>query len=523
VVCQEGTFLSFEPYDLDARIQAGIRDAAYETPTPIQERALPPALAGRDVLGLAQTGTGKTAGFVLPILQRLLNGPRGRLRALIVAPTRELAEQIHVETDKLGRHTGLRSATVYGGVGFAQQEAALRGRADIAVVCPGRFLDHLGRGNADLRALEVVVLDEADHLLDMGFLPDVRRILARVPEGAQRMLFSATMPTELRGLVSEMLDDPITVEVGRREPAKTVEQALYPVLGTEKTELLRHVLREQDPRSALVFTRTKHRAKKLAAQLDRENHFVTAIQGNLSQNKRQKALDGFRDGSYHILVATDIAARGIDVSRVSHVINYDMPDTVEAYIHRIGRTGRMERSGQALTFVTPDDGPMVRAIEKRLGRSIDRVRVDGYGVGSDAPATDGAGPRGDRPGGRSNGRTNGQSGRRSSGRGSGSGARRSSRNCASGGTGDRAGSAAAGPTGNRSGDASGSAGTNPAKSGGYDTGRTAAPGSGNGSGNGSDEARKNGSASSRRRRGRRRGRGGAQHGSSTSGGGPRER
>ncbi len=465
--------MSFEPYNLDARIQTGIRAAGYVSPTPIQERALPPALEGRDVLGLAQTGTGKTAGFVLPILQRLLDGPRGRIRALIVAPTRELAEQIHVEIDKLGKKTGLRSATIYGGVGFAQQEAALRGRAEIAVVCPGRFLDHLGRGNADLRALEVVVLDEADHLLDMGFLPDVRRILAKVPEGAQRMLFSATMPSELRGLVNEMLDDPITVEVGRREPAKTVEQALYPVLGTEKTELLRHVLREHDPRSALVFTRTKHRAKKLAAQLDRENHFVTAIQGNLSQNKRQKALDGFRDGHYHILVATDIAARGIDVSRISHVINYDMPDTVEAYIHRIGRTGRMEHSGQALTFVTPDDGAMVRAIEKRLGRRIDRVRIDGYGTGSDALQTDEPDARGQRPAKRSGGRPSGNG----SGNGSSHRAGNSPRNNASNGTSNS--------TGNRT---------------------------GNNTGGGS-----------RRRRGRRRGRGGSQQGSSTSGGGPRER
>ncbi|MEJ2357559.1 MAG: DEAD/DEAH box helicase [Deinococcales bacterium] len=386
--------MSFEPYDLDAHIQAGIRAAGYVSPTPIQERALPPALEGRDVLGLAQTGTGKTAGFVLPILQRLLNGPRGRIRALIVAPTRELAEQIHGETVKLGQKTGLRSATVYGGVGFAQQEAALRGRAEIVVVCPGRFLDHLGRGNADLGSLEVVVLDEADHLLDMGFLPDVRRILARVPEGAQRMLFSATMPSELRGLVQEVLSDPVTVEVGRREPAKTVEQALYPVLRDEKTDLLKQLLREHDPRSALVFTRTKHRAKKLAAQLDRENHFATAIQGNLSQNKRQKALDGFRDGRFRILVATDIAARGIDVSRVSHVINYDMPDTVEAYIHRIGRTGRMERSGQALTFVTPDDDAMVRAIERRLGRNLDRVQVEGN---TPVPTSTGQAPSGGGP------------------------------------------------------------------------------------------------------------------------------
>jgi len=370
--------VSFESYRLDGRIAKGIEAAGYVSPTPIQERALPPALAGRDVLGLAQTGTGKTAAFVLPILQRLLQGPRGRIRALVVAPTRELAEQIHQDVELLGRATGLRSATVYGGVGFAKQEAALRGRAEVVVACPGRFLDHLGRGNVDLSSLEVLVLDEADHMLDMGFLPDVRRILARVPAGAQRMLFSATMAGELRGLVHDVLSDPVTVEVGRREPAATVEQALYPVERKDKTALLKHLLREHDPRSALVFTRTKHGAKKLAIQLERDNHFVAAIQGNLSQTKRQRALDGFRAGDIRILVATDIAARGIDVLRVSHVINFDMPDTVDAYIHRIGRTGRAERSGQALTFVTPDDHGLVRDIERRLGRRLQRVQVTGF-------------------------------------------------------------------------------------------------------------------------------------------------
>ncbi|HKI58566.1 MAG TPA: DEAD/DEAH box helicase [Trueperaceae bacterium] len=380
--------MSFEPYRLDPRIGAGIKAMSYVNPTPIQEGALPPALAGRDVLGLAQTGTGKTAAFVLPILQRLLDGPRGRVRALVVAPTRELAEQIHRDVVTLGKATGLRSVTVYGGVGFAQQQQALRGRADVVVACPGRLLDHMGRGNVDFGNLEVLVLDEADHMLDMGFLPDVRRILARVPSGAQRLLFSATMPDDLRGLVRDVLTDPVTVEVGRREAPATVEQALYPVERKDKAALLKHVLREDDPSSALVFTRTKHGAKKLAAQLERDNHFVAAIQGNLSQNKRQKALDGFRDGRYRILVATDIAARGIDVLRVSHVINYDMPDTVDAYIHRIGRTGRAERDGRALTFVTSDDHAMVRDIERRLGKRIERVQVEGFApAGQDAEGT----------------------------------------------------------------------------------------------------------------------------------------
>jgi len=409
--------VSFEPYRFDRRIYAGVRAAGYHTPTPIQERALPPALAGRDVLGLAQTGTGKTAAFVLPILQRLLTGPRGKVRALVVAPTRELAEQIHRDVTTLGKTTGLRSATVYGGVGFAQQEAALRGRADIVVACPGRFLDHLGRGNIDLSALEVLVLDEADHMLDMGFLPDVRRILARVPAGAQRMLFSATMPDDLRSLVRDVLSDPVAVEVGRREPAATVEQALYPVERKDKTALLKQVLREHDPRSALVFTRTKHGAKKLAAQLEREDHFVAVIQGNLSQNRRQQALDGFRDGTYRILVATDIAARGIDVLRVSHVINYDMPDTVEAYIHRIGRTGRAERNGRALTFVTPDDNAMVHDIERRLGRKLQRVQVAGFEERADgrgAPLATAPAPA-PRPSARPAGKRSRRRGRRSSG------------------------------------------------------------------------------------------------------------
>ena len=371
--------MDFTQFDLDPRVLAGVRAAGFTQPTPIQEKALPDALAGRDVLGLAQTGTGKTAAFALPILQRLLDGPRGRVRALVVAPTRELAEQIHREFTMLGQGTKLRSATVYGGVGMNPQISALKGRADIIVACPGRLLDLLGRGHGTLRDLEVLVLDEADHMFDMGFLPDVRKIVEKVPADAQRLLFSATMPDDLRRLADRMLRDPLAVEIGRRSPAATVEHALVPVEKQRKTELLMHILRSTDTRSALVFTRTKRGAKKLADELDRQNVFATSIQGNLSQNKRQRALDAFRSGDVHVLVATDIAARGIDVAGVQHVINYDVPDTAEAYTHRLGRTGRAERTGEALTFVTPDDGKALGVIERALPGPIPRRPVEGFG------------------------------------------------------------------------------------------------------------------------------------------------
>ena len=369
---------SFETFNFHPRVSAGIQTAGYRVPTPIQEQAIPPILEGRDVLGLAQTGTGKTAAFALPLLHRLQEGPRGRIRALIVAPTRELAEQINDEIRTLGKTTGLRSATVYGGVGMTPQIRALKGNAEIIVACPGRLLDHLERKNADLSGVEVFVLDEADHMFDMGFLPAIKSIVKRVPAKAQRLLFSATMPDALRQLAKSVLKDPVTVEIGQAAPAETVTHALYPVGRHQKTAMLKHLLRERDTRSALVFTRTKHGAKRLAAQLDKENFFATSLQGNLSQNKRQKALDGFKRGDFHVLVATDIAARGIDVSRVSHVINYDIPDTPEAYTHRIGRTGRAERSGEAFTFVTPEDEGAVRAIERSLGERIERVKVDTF-------------------------------------------------------------------------------------------------------------------------------------------------
>ena len=370
--------MTFEPFQLHPRVASGVNAAGYASPTPIQREAIPAAVSGRDVLGLAQTGTGKTAAFVLPILNRLIDGPRGKVRALVIAPTRELAEQIHEEFRSLGRATGLRSATVYGGVGMAPQIKALRAGTDIVVACPGRLLDHLQRGNADLSAVEALVLDEADHMFDMGFLPAIRQLVARVPKGAQRLLFSATMPDELRGLARTVLNDPVTVEIGRAAPAETVSHALLPVANHQKTALLEHLLRTTDTRSALVFTRTKRGAKRLAEKLDKANVFVASLQGNLSQSRRREAMDGFREGRYHVLVATDIAARGIDVSRVEHVVNFDVPSTPEAYTHRIGRTGRAERSGEAFTFVTPEDEATIRAIERSLGTRIERTALDGF-------------------------------------------------------------------------------------------------------------------------------------------------
>ncbi len=384
---------SFDGFDLDPRVGLGVRAAGYTKPTPIQQQTIAAAMEGRHVLGLAQTGTGKTAAFVLPILHRLLlgagpvgsvgarhnnGGKRRTVRALVVAPTRELAEQINDEFRTLGQATGLRSATVYGGVGFQPQVDALRGRADIIVACPGRLLDHMQRGNADLTQVEALVLDEADHMFDMGFLPSVRQILKAVPAEAQRLLFSATMPQEIAYLADDLLTDPLKVEISRVAPAETIDHALIPVDEAAKTDLLLQMLKGKDLRSVLVFTRTKHRAKRLAATLDKANHFVAELQGNLSQRRRQEALDGFKDGTYHVLVATDIAARGIDVARVSHVINYDFPDTPEAYTHRIGRTGRAERSGEALTFVTINDLDNVRQLERRLRMRIERRPVDGY-------------------------------------------------------------------------------------------------------------------------------------------------
>jgi ATP-dependent RNA helicase RhlE len=380
--------LSFSSFKLHPKIAAGVTALGYKTPTPVQAQAIPPVLAGKDVMGLAQTGTGKTAAFVLPILERLLPGPRGRVRSLIIAPTRELAEQIHVSIGALGSSTHLRSCTIYGGVSVHPQIQRLRAGVDIVVACPGRLLDHLGQKTIDLSCLEVLVLDEADRMLDMGFLPDIRRIIKQVPARRQTLMFSATMPDDIRKLTGEVLQDAVTVKVGHTAPANTVSHALYPVEQHLKTQLLMELLKQTDTESILIFTRTKYRAKRIGEQLDKAGYKAASLQGNLSQNRRQDALDGFRNGSYQILVATDIAARGIDVLSISHVINYDMPDTTDAYTHRIGRTGRAAKTGDAFTFMTREDEPLVRSIERVLGSTIERRILQDFDYGKLPPARD---------------------------------------------------------------------------------------------------------------------------------------
>ena len=370
--------MSFEQFSLDPRIGAGIQAVGYVTPTPIQQQAIPAVLKGRDVLGIAQTGTGKTAAFMLPILQRLTQGPMGRVRALIVAPTRELAEQIHQDGVDLGRKTRVRSTTVYGGVSKHNQVKALRRGAEIVVACPGRLLDLASDRSIDLSHVEVLVLDESDRMCDMGFLPDIRRILKLLPAQRQTLFFSATMPQEIRELADSILQNPVTVQVDAIAPAKTVSHAVYPVSQNLKKKLLLATLEQTATGRVLIFTRTKYRARNLARDLAKRRYRVSALQGNMSQNKRQQAIDGFRKGRYDILVATDIAARGIDVSDISHVINFDMPDTVDAYTHRIGRTGRAHQSGEAFTFMAKGDEPLVRKIEKVLGKPIERRRLPGF-------------------------------------------------------------------------------------------------------------------------------------------------
>jgi len=377
--------VNFQQFSLDGRINAGIRDVGYETPTPIQEQAIPPVLVGRDVMGLAQTGTGKTAAFALPILQRLTKGPLRRTRALIVAPTRELAEQIHQSFVELGKHTRVRSTAIYGGVGKGPQINALRRGVEIVVACPGRLLDLANEGHVDLSQVEVLVLDEADRMCDMGFLPDIRRILKLLPQERQTLFFSATMPADIRRLADSILDDPVTVQIGLIAPAKTVSHALYPVTNNQRKTMLLALLRQEATGRVLIFTRTKRRARFLARDLEKKGYNVAALQGNMSQNKRQKAINGFRNGKYDILVATDVASRGIDVADISHVINFDMPDTVDAYTHRIGRTGRTEKSGEAFTLATPEDASQVRAIEKILDKPIERRRLPDFNYGDFRP------------------------------------------------------------------------------------------------------------------------------------------
>jgi ATP-dependent RNA helicase RhlE len=375
----------FEQFSLDPRIVAGIKIAGYTKPTPIQEQAIPVVLQKRDILGLAQTGTGKTAAFILPILQRLSFSSARQIRALIIVPTRELAEQIHQTAIALGRNTHIRSATVYGGVSKLPQLKSLRRGVDIVVACPGRLLDLLSDNTIDLSRVEMLVLDEADQMCDMGFLPDIRRILKRVPAQRQTLFFAATMPDEIRTLADSILNDPVTVQIDIIAPIKTVSHALYPVPQTLKTALVTTLLRQQAMDRVLIFTRTKHRALNLARKLALEGFRTSALQGNMSQNQRQSALDGFRNGKYDILVATDIASRGIDVSEISHVINFDIPNTVDAYIHRIGRTGRAQATGKAFTLCVPEDEGMIRDIEKVLCSKIERERLPDFDYSNPVP------------------------------------------------------------------------------------------------------------------------------------------
>jgi ATP-dependent RNA helicase RhlE len=370
------------------KVSAGVVAACYTTPTPIQAKAIPLVMQGHDIVGLAHTGTGKTAAFVLPILHRLMQGGRKRVRALVIAPTRELAEQIHEEIGRLGRQTGLKSVTVYGGVGFNPQVAKLKRGAEIVVACPGRLLDHINQGTIDLSYLEVLVLDESDRMLDMGFLPDIRKIIRHVPAKRQTLLFSATMPDDILHLTHEVLRAPIKVQVNTTGPPSSVSHMLYPVDQHLKTPLLLELLRHTDTESVLIFTRTKHRAKRLGEQLERAGYRAASLQGNLSQARRQAVMNGFRNGTFQILVATDVAARGIDVIQISHVINYDMPDTADAYTHRIGRTGRNARTGDAFTFITSEDEDMVRSIERVLHTKVKRCRLSGFDYKKAAPSRD---------------------------------------------------------------------------------------------------------------------------------------
>lgn len=371
--------MSFTSLLLHPTLLRGVADLGFEAPTPIQRAAIPPALEGRDVLACAMTGSGKTAAFVLPILQRLGAGRGGKTRALVLTPTRELAAQIEEHARKLGRHSGIRVAAVIGGVNPGPQEQALRRGVDIVVATPGRLLDHLRSGVASFDALEVLVLDEADRMLDMGFIPDVRRILGHLPKRRQTLFFSATIPPAVATLAREMLATPASIDIERpAAPATGITHAVYPVPGELKTGLLAAMLENGKLESVLVFTRTKHRANRLADALERRGIAAARIHGNRSQAQRTAALAGFKNGTYRVLVATDIAARGIDVTGISHVVNFDVPHVAEDYIHRVGRTARAEATGDAITLVAPDEEGDLRMIERAIEKRLPRTKLDGF-------------------------------------------------------------------------------------------------------------------------------------------------
>ena len=369
------TFVNFSNFSLHHRIASAINRCGFTEATPIQKQAIPPILAGQDVIGLAQTGTGKTAAYILPLLHRLIQAKGREPRALVLAPTRELAEQITAFTSSITQGTHLRALAIYGGVSKQAQIERIKRGVDIVVACPGRMLDIMNDRAISLKQVECLVLDEADHMFDQGFLPDVRRIVRNLPVKKQTLIFSATMPDGISALVEEILQEPVRVQISPNRSVEAVSHHLYALKQAEKTSLLIQLLRDEGMHSALVFTRTKHKAKNLAAKLAVAGFNATSLQGNLSQNMRKQAVDGFKSGKFKVLVATDIAARGIDIAGISHVINYDMPDTTEAYIHRTGRTGRAALTGEAVSFATSDDLYLVKRIEACLPKPMQRCKT----------------------------------------------------------------------------------------------------------------------------------------------------
>ena len=371
--------MPFRSLDLHPDLLKGLKELGFARPTPIQADAIPPALAGRALLACAMTGSGKTAAFLLPILHRLMGRPRGTTRALVLTPTRELAAQIVEELNNLAVHTPITAAPVFGGVGMGPQEHAFRSGVDIIVATPGRLLDHFRAPYAKLGGLEYLVLDEADRMLDMGFLPDIKRVLRHLPSKRQTLFFSATMPPPIEALTREILHDPVTINRERRSaPAVGITQAIYPVPQELKATLFLTLLQRNEMREALVFTRTKHRANRLQAFLVQHGVKAERIHGNRSQAQRTEALAGFKSGKYRVLVATDIAARGIDIEELGHVVNFDVPAVAEDYIHRVGRTARAEATGDAFTFVAPDEEEDLRRIERAVGKRLPRVTVPDF-------------------------------------------------------------------------------------------------------------------------------------------------
>jgi ATP-dependent RNA helicase RhlE len=376
---KEESFMAFSTFGLHPDLLRGVKELGFQRPTPIQNDAIPPAMAGKDVLAAAATGSGKSAAFLLPILHRLLDKKRGTTRALILTPTRELAAQIDEHLRDLAVHTPLSGAAIYGGVGMGPQEHAFRSGVDVLVATPGRLLDHFQYGYAKLEGLEILVLDEADRMLDMGFLPDIRRVLKHLPVKRQTLFFSATLPAAIVELSRDMLKSPAMISIERKAaPATGITQSVFPVSQELKISLLETLLERGEIRSAIVFTRTKHRANRVFEQLERKKVNVARIHGNRSQLQRTEALNGFKAGKYRILVATDIAARGIDVEALSHVVNFDVPNIPEDYIHRVGRTARAEMTGDAITFVAPDEEVDLRAIERAISKRLPRVTVPDF-------------------------------------------------------------------------------------------------------------------------------------------------